>query len=79
LPRPQVWLTDHFKPGPMDSPEEKVRKERTYAQIITFCPERPVQFDIKLLDWPTLKEGLKNLIQTCGANTNWSTRYLTDA
>ena len=35
--------------------------------------------DAKLLDWPTLKAGLEDLVKTCGAETDWPSRYLASA
>lgn len=79
LPRPEVWLTDHFRPSPLDSDENRIRKCRTYAQILSFDLAKQDRLQLPLLDWPTLKAGIQDFIQTYGANTDWPTRYLVDA
>jgi hypothetical protein len=76
LPRPEVWLTDHFKTTPLDSDEDRIRKCRTYTQALSFDLAKEDQLQLALLDWPTLKTGLQDLIKTYGPNTDWPTRYL---
>jgi hypothetical protein len=44
-----------------------------------FIPPQAAKINIELVDWPTLKAGLKNLIQDYGPNTNWPSRYLAAA
>jgi hypothetical protein len=74
LPRPEVWLTDHLKPTPLGSDEDRIRKSRTYAQAISFDLVGEDRLQPTLLDWPTLKAGLQDLVKTCGPNTDWPTR-----
>jgi hypothetical protein len=76
LPRPEVWLTDHFEPTALDSEEDRIRKCRAYAQTITSNVETGFQFRNELLDWPTLKTGLQDLVRIYGPETNWPTLYL---
>jgi hypothetical protein len=78
-PRPEVWVSDHLKPNPLDSEEDRARKCRAYAQTISFNSEPGFLFKLELLDWPTFKAGLRDLVQSCGPQTDWPTRYLVDA
>ena len=79
LPRPEVWLTNRFKLDVLDSEEIQQRKCRAYAQIIAFHGDKNKQFTPGLLDWPTLKTGLQDLIRHYGPQTDWPTRYLASA
>jgi hypothetical protein len=76
LPRPEVWLTDHFKPTALDSEADRIRKCRAYAQTITSNVETGFKFRNELLNWPTLKTGFQDLVRTYGPETNWPTLYL---
>jgi hypothetical protein len=75
LPRPEIWLTDRLKPTLLDSDDTVKRKTETYAQVISFTSPEKVKFDPSLVDWQTLKAGLKNLVQDYG-NSGWPSRYL---
>jgi len=79
LPRPEIWLTDLFKPTPLDSDEEVRRKTETYARTISALAPEVTHLDIGLIDWPLLKTGLKDLVQDYGPETNWATRLLSDS
>jgi hypothetical protein len=76
LPRPEVWLTDHFKLNPLDSTEAQDIKCRSYAQVLSFLTPKDGQLDTALLDWATLKTGLEVLIKACGPASDWPTRLL---
>jgi hypothetical protein len=70
LPRPEVWLTDRFKLNVLDTEELKRRKCRAYAQIIGFNGGKSAEFKADLLDWPTLKAGLVDLVHSYGPDTD---------
>lgn len=79
LPRPEVWLTNRFKVDILDTQSIKNRKCRAYAQIIAFHGTKNAEFKPDLLDWPTLKTGLQDLVYSYGSQTDWPTRYLATA
>lgn len=76
LPRPEVFLTDRLKPSPLDSDEEAKRKSEAYDQVVAFTFPDKVKFAPTLMDWQTLKAGLKNLVQDYGPGTDWASRLL---
>jgi hypothetical protein len=78
LPRPEVWLNNRVKPSLMESDDVIKRKTETYAQVISFTSPDKVHLDVNLIDWPTLKTGLKNLVQDY-RNSGWPSRYLLTA
>jgi hypothetical protein len=79
LPRPEVWLTDQFRLDGLESVDEAKQKSEAYAQVVAFDNPEKVFLTPQLMDWSTLKIGLKNLVEDYGPNTDWPSRYLLTA
>jgi hypothetical protein len=78
IPRPEVWLTDRFKLNGLDSVEDAKKKSETYAEVVAFTNPAKVKLAPGLMDWGTLKTGLKNLIVDY-PGTDWSSLYLLES